>query len=276
MRGDTATVHLVLINISLCYITLRPTMGVINMTGYYKLEHEDTAWHSTLGGADDDEYGVPKWDELDKIKGASHEAYLMNQKITSETFRYKFLDYNRPWLVSQLPAILTPRTLRRSRPYLIAQLTKILGSVNPDVSSDSDSDDDGRPKFGPVALSTTSRSIARLWLAQARRRKRLREVVQPLINRARRNECEKCLSRQQLQVELVIPIEVLGDRFEKEHPDDEFDQVAWKQFFNKNAKFRTLCLKCIQEEQSVAREKAMRALRNAEISDSDDDEMGAG
>ena len=71
------------------------------------------------------------------------------------------------------------------------------------------------------------------------------------------------------------PIVVLGDRFEKEHPDDEFDQVAWKQFFNKNAKFRTLCLKCIQEEQSVAREKAMRALQNAEISDSDDDEMGA-
>ena len=111
--------------------------------------------------------------------------------------------------------------------------------------------------------------------SQARRRKRLREVVQPLINRARRNECEKCLSRQQLQVELVIPIEVLGDRFEKEHPDDEFDQVAWKQFFNKNAKFRTLCLKCIQEEQNVAREKAMRALQNAEISDSDDDDMGA-
>ena len=73
----------------------------------------------------------------------------------------------------------------------------------------------------------------------------------------------------------MIPIEVLGDRFEKEHPDDEFDQVAWKQFFNKNAKFRTLCLKCIQEEQNVAREKAMRALQNAEISDSDDDDMGA-
>ena len=34
-------------------------------------------------------------------------------------------------------------------------------------------------------------------------------------------------------------------------------------------------MKCIQEEQSVAREKAMRALQNAEISDSDDDEMGA-
>jgi hypothetical protein len=273
--GDRAAFLILGLNWLVCYFTFIFTTWLVDMSGLYRLKHEDTAWHSTLGGPEEEEFGIPRWDELDKIKGASHEAYLMNQKITSETFRYKFLDYNRPWLVSQLPAILTPRTLRRSRPYLIAQLTKILGSVNPDVSSDSDSDDDGRPRFGPVALSTTSRSIARLWLAQARRRKRLREVVQPLINRARRNECEKCLSRQQLQVELLIPIEVLGDRFEKEHPDDEFDQVAWKQFFNKNAKFRTLCLKCIQEEQAVAKEKAAKALQGAEISDSDDDDLGS-
>merc|ERR1711865_644790 len=151
-----------------CYATLRFYMWLIDKIGFYKLKHEDTAWHSSLGGPEDDEFGIPRWDELDKIKGASHEAYLMNQKITSETFRFRFLRYNRPWLVNQLPAILTPRTLRRSRPYLIAQLTKILGSVNPDVSSDSDDDDDGRPHFGPVSLSTSSRSIPRLWLAQAR------------------------------------------------------------------------------------------------------------
>merc|ERR1712167_294042 len=52
-------------------------------------------------------------------------------------------------------------------------------------------------------------------------------------------------------------------------------QVAWKQFFNKNAKFRTLCLKCIQEEQAVAKEKAAKALQGAEISDSDDDDLGS-
>jgi len=270
--GDTAMLPLLGFSLITCYFTLRMTMWLIDKSGIYKLKHEDTAWHSTLGGPEDDEFGIPRWDELDKIKGASHEAYLMNQKITSETFRFRFLQYNRPWLVSQLPAILTPRTLRRSRPYLIAQLTKILGSVNPDVSSDSDSDDDGRPHFGPVSLNTTSRSIARLWLAQARRRKRLREVVQPLISRARRNECEKCLSRKQLQVQLLIPIEVLGDRFEKEYPSDEFDKVAWKQFFNRNAKFQTLCLPCIRKEQELQKAKAARAAAGVAISDSDDDD----
>merc|ERR1711937_1064756 len=226
--GDRAAFLILGLNWLLCYFTFIFTTWLVDMSGLYRLKHEDTAWHSTLGGPEEEEFGIPRWDELDKIKGASHEAYLMNQKITSETFRYKFLDYNRPWLVSQLPAILTPRTLRRSRPYLIAQLTKILGSVNQDISSDSSSDDDGPVRFGPVSLSRTSRSIARMWLAQARRRKKLREVVQPLISRARRNECEKCLSRKQLQVLLIIPIEVLGDRFEKEHPSEEFDKVAWK------------------------------------------------
>ena len=270
--GDRMTIPFGTAMAIFSYCSLRFFMWVIDKIGIYRLKHEDTAWHSTLGGPEDDEFGIPRWDELDKIKGASHEAYLMNQKITSETFRFRFLRYNRPWLVNQLPAILTPRTLRRSRPYLIAQLTKILGSVNPDVSSDSDDDDDGRPHFGPVSLSTSSRSIARLWLAQARRRKKLREVVQPLISRARRSECEKCLSRKQLQVLLLIPIEVLGDKFEKEYPSEEFDKVAWKQFFNKNAKFQTLCLNCIQQKNELEKQKAARMNRGVNVSDSDDDD----
>merc|ERR1711871_1136327 len=272
--GDTMTLPLLIGTGLINYGTLWLYMRLIDKIGIYRLKHEDTAWHSTLGGPEDDEFGVPRWDELDKIKGASHEAYLMNQKITSETFRFRFLRYNRPWLVNQLPNILTPRTLRRSRPYLIAQLTKILGSVNPDVSSDSDSDDDGRPQFGPVSLNTSSRSIARLWLAQARRRKRLRVVVQPLISRARRGECEKCLSRKQLQVMLLIPIEVLGDRFEKEYPSEEFDKVAWKNFFNRNAKFKTLCLSCIQQDQEIEKQKAMRMQRGIAGYDSDSSDEG--
>jgi hypothetical protein len=40
----------------------------------------------------------------------------------------------------------------------------------------------------------------RWWLTQARRRLRLREIVQPLINKGRGVYCEQCLSRKQLQV----------------------------------------------------------------------------
>uniref|UniRef100_H3HAZ3 TNFR-Cys domain-containing protein n=1 Tax=Phytophthora ramorum TaxID=164328 RepID=H3HAZ3_PHYRM len=208
----------------------------------WKIKHENTAWLAPPD--EDDEFGVPRWDELEKIKGASHEAYLMNQRITSDTFRNKFLTYNRSWLVNQLPSILTPRTLRRARPYLLAQFAKILDSLNPQVSDD-DEEDDGRPRFGPVTLSAPSRTIIRLWLARARRILRLKTVVQPLIQQARKSECEMCLSRRQLQVEMAIPIEVLGDKFESQTLSEEFDAAAWKDFFAKHQKFKTLCLNCI-------------------------------
>ena len=126
------------------------------------------------------------------MKGASHDAYLMNQRITSETFRYKFLNYNRAWLINQLPSILTPRTLRRSRPYLINQFTRILNALNQDISSDSDRDDG--PKFGIPILSAPTRKLVRWWLNKAQRRLKLREVVQPLINKNRGMQCEQCLS----------------------------------------------------------------------------------
>lgn len=210
----------------------------------WKIKHENTAWLAPPD--DDDEFGVPRWDELEKIKGASHEAYLMNQRLTSETFRHKFLNYNRSWLVSQLPNILTPRTLRRARPYLLAQFSKILDSLNPQISDDDEDDENaGRPRFGPVTLSAPSRSIARLWLARARRIMRLKAAVQPLIQQARKAECEMCLSRRQLQVELAIPIEVLGDKFESQSVADEFDVAGWKQFFAQHERFKTLCLNCI-------------------------------
>jgi len=221
-----------------------------NRISLWRLRHESTHWHANL---EDDEEGAPNWDELDKIKGASHEAYVLNSKLTSETFRYKFLNYNRPWLLAQLPSILTPRTLRRSRPYLTQQLNKILGSVNPDVSSDDEADGDGHPRFGPVALSNASRNIIRLWLAQARRRRVLREIVQPLINRSRKAECQQCLSRQQLQVEMLTPIEKLGDDFDALYPSEVFDQRAWKEYFTKHAQIATLCLTCIGKHRENVR-----------------------
>jgi hypothetical protein len=271
MFGDEAMIPLVIFILALCYAIKRTGLFMAYTFKIWKIKHENTSWHHT---PDEDDDGVPRWDELEKIKGASHEAYLMNQRITSETFRYKFLNYNRPWLVAQLPSILTPRTLRRSRPYLITQFTKILGSVNPDISDDSESDEDeGRPKFGPVSLSAPSRNIIRMWLAQARRRRRLHKVVEPIINQARKAECEICLSRRQLQVELVIPLEVLADKFEKESMAEEFDQVAWKEFFKKHEQFRTLCLDCMLKAQEEKRKRAA-GMAGTGISGSDSDDEG--
>ncbi|DBA03616.1 TPA: hypothetical protein N0F65_006795 [Lagenidium giganteum] len=247
--GDPASLILGAFVVTLAVFVRRFVLFLAVKFEFWKIKHENTAWLAPP--EDDDEFGVPQWDELEKIKGASHDAYLMNQRITSDTFRYKFLNYNRSWIVQQLPNVLTPRTLRRARPYLLAQFSKILDSLNPQISED-DEDDDGRPRFGPVTLSAPSRTIIRLWLARARRIQRLRSVVQPIIQAARKTECEMCLSRRQLNVELAIPIEVLGDKFESQSLAEEFDVAGWKEFFVKHEKFKTLCLNCIVHLRSQA------------------------
>ena len=232
----------------------------------WKIKHENTAWHSAI--PEEDEFDIPGWED---INGASHDAFIMNQRITQETFRFKFLNYNRTWLINQLPSILTPRTLRRSRPYLINQFTRILNSLNQDISSDDE--EDGGEQFGPVALSAPSRNLVRWWLAQARRRMRLREVVQPLINKARGTQCEQCLSRKQLNVEIVIPLEVLAEKFDEEHPDEEFDQVAWKTFWIRHQRYRTVCLACVTARKEQERNIAMKDA--GLFAESDDDDRDA-
>jgi len=217
----------------------------------WKIKHENTAWHSAI--PEEDEFDIPGWEDLN---GASHDAFIMNQRITQETFRFKFLNYNRTWLINQLPSILTPRTLRRSRPYLINQFTRILNSLNQEISSDDE--EEAGPEFGPVTLSAPSRQLIRWWLAQARRRMRLREVVQPLINKARGTQCEICLSRKQLNVECIVQLEVLAEKFDLEHPEDEFDQVAWKTFWIRHQRYKTICLACVSSEKEKAKKNAMK------------------
>ena len=55
---------------------------------------------------------------------------------------------------------------------------------------------------------------------------KLRETVQPLINKARGTHCEQCLSKKQLQVKLAIELEELSENFAQEYPDNEFDKVS--------------------------------------------------
>lgn len=218
----------------------------------WRIKHENTAWH--MQQSEEDDIDIPGWED---VKGASHEAYLMNQRITSETFRYKFLNYNRAWLINQLPQLLTPRTMRRSRPYLINQLSRIINARRDDISDDSDGEKD--KKFGPVALSASSRTIIRWWLGKARRRLKLKNIVEPLIRRARGTECEQCLSRKQLQVEYEIDIDTMADRYDRMYPEDEeVDQIQWKSFWSTNQRYHTHCLACLTKRKEVSAKNAMR------------------
>merc|ERR1712072_372755 len=51
----------------------------------WRVKHENTAWHTAL--QESDEFEVPGWEDL---KGGSHDAFMMNQRITSESFGLNF------------------------------------------------------------------------------------------------------------------------------------------------------------------------------------------
>jgi len=251
--GDPVLLILLPLLLVSCYAIQRLSLVVANVLGLWQLPDKGTGWHSNLGDGADGNFGVPDAAELENLKriaaAASAEHYIMNQKITQDTFRYKFLDHNRLWLVDKLPMIFTPRTLRRSRPYLIAQLAKILGVDAPSLDDDDDEEikDEVTEDYGPVKIEPSSKAVLRWWLAAARRRLRLNESVQPFIARAKRTACEICTSPANLKVELMLPIEALADRFERDHQDDEeFDVAKWKAFFVKHERFRTVCNACIQ------------------------------
>jgi hypothetical protein len=102
-------------------------------------------------------------------------------------------------------------------------------------------------------------------LAQARRRLRLKEVVQPLILKARTTQCEQCLSRKQLQVECETPLEEIAKRFEEEFPEQknaaELDQVAWKSFWLKYQRYHTICMACMSKTKEAERKQVLHALK---------------
>ena len=129
----------------------------------------------------------------------------------------------------------------------------ILGVAAPDLDDDDDDEikDELTEDYGPVKLEPSSKAVLKWWLASARRRLRLRESVAPFIARAKRKACEVCGSPSHLTVELMIPTDALGDRFERDNPnDDEFDVNKWKAFFVKHQRFRTVCGGCIQRRKN--------------------------
>jgi hypothetical protein len=252
MFGDVAMFHLLLFILIAYYFITWFCLFLAKHFSLWKTKHENTSWHLSI--QEEDDLDLPGWED---VKGASHDAYMMNQRITSETFRYKFMNYNRSWLIHQLPQLLTPRTLRRSRPYLINQMARIIHARRDDISDDSDGDRGAH--FGPVALNTASRQIIRWWLGKARRRRTLSSIVDPLIRKARGAECEQCLSRRQLQVEYEIDVETMSKMYDERYPDEEeVDQVQWKSFWTKNQRYHTICLACSTRRKETERKNALK------------------
>ena len=88
--GDPAMPMLIGIVLISSFIVKKILLCVASLLNIWKIRHENTAWHTTI--LDEDDFKLPDWDG---VGAASHDAFEMSKRITNETFRFKFLDYNR-------------------------------------------------------------------------------------------------------------------------------------------------------------------------------------
>ena len=244
--GDPAMFPIIA-SILLCSMAVKLLLTwIARLFGLWRIKYEKRSWHANVLASEAREPS-----SLDLGEPPSLDQHVMEGRITSETFRYKFLNYNRSWILSQLPDMITPRVTANQRPYMINQFARILGQINGNISSDSDSDDE--PEFDSQPMTASTRTLARTWLELANRRLRLKKLVEPLIQQNRGNECHACLSRNLLQVETLHSLEDIDKEFQLEYKTEEIDQVLFRRFFSRHQQYQTICLRCIQ-----AREKKLK------------------
>lgn len=90
--------------------------------------------------------------------------------VTSDTFRHRFLENNREWILRQL-GVASPRSKLAMMLAGGSDDEDSDGRKDVDISDDEGSDSDWRRgSGGPVNLDDTSRDIARKWLSRTRNR----------------------------------------------------------------------------------------------------------
>ena len=244
MFGDPAIFLLMPLTLIFIFLLKHLLVFLANIFGIWRLRDKDsTPWVSDMDQAKDT-WNTPDIEELLAKAGegkTKYNTWIMNRRLATETFRFKFLDYNRAWLISVLPKILTPRTLARSRPYLLAQFAQMLEDYE---HADDSSGDGGMPvkHFGSVELNDSGKEIMRMWLENARKSLQMRDSVLGTINAAKASLQAK--QHQRKDIEMEKSIDELANAWKAQHPEDydSFDLRKWKEFFNKNQRYRPVPL----------------------------------
>jgi len=241
-----------LIPLCLVLVFFNLLLGVVlyRLAGLVKLwvvRTEASIWHSAMGEGLDALYAIPGAKLLKKEALTAAETAVMNQRISSETFRHKFLDFNRTWLVDRLPQLLTPRILRRSRPFLIEQLEIILKASKANLHEEEAVVKALDTVFDVPQVGASEKAVMRWWLGMAKRNIRYRDAVAPLVERERKAACESCGGTAGgLVVEQMVPMDALVELYETEvSGESEFEEGKWKAYFLRNQRFRTVCGGCV-------------------------------
>ncbi len=207
------------------------------------------------------------------------------QAMDSASFRQKFMEKNRPWILQHLVELFTPGTLPENGPdgqpiidYVRDVYSNLMHeSKEPEkheggsVSSDDSLDENEvrRRRWDHSPLEGNQRLIAQYWIQKARKQCVFRQIVAPIIEKRKEDHCSSC-SRSLEQCESLTAglacngrfdpaaIDSLMKLFEDSYSRAESSQVLWKSFFLENAGFSTICNVCLDQ---IERDKLHKQLR---------------
>ena len=159
----------VAIILGLCVIGRKVFLTIADVIGLWKIsasQMDDGMIHEEDLPTDFRSFDRAK--DLDEDTERSGRGEFSMADLTTDTFRRKFLEHNRMWLIDQLAELLTPRTAKKFRKA--GGMMKIRGAGS---LSDSDSDEGDRERFEEdVELTEPSERVLRMWLHEARKRSR--------------------------------------------------------------------------------------------------------
>ena len=227
------------------------------------------------------------------------------QAMNDETFRHKFMDKNRPWVLQHLVELITPRSLLGEdvgpdgRPlvnYVRDVYSKLMNAgdgVNrhegdrSDISSDDDSDEEEkRRKWDHAPLEGNRLLILRIWLQKARKRRVFTNAITAIVEKKKLDHCLVCSRTSQNCEKLTaglasleggfadpLAIDYLIKLFEDSYSPEESDLNLWKAFFKENARYSTVCNIC---EDAIEKQKDLHrvgaGLQSTRADDISDDE----
>ena len=156
-----------------------------------------------LQGTMDDVIGEGRQEDLEQER---QELLAMN----SESFRHKFIEKNRPWVLSHLVELITPRSLQEAGPDgrplvdyvrdVYSNLMNVGKGINrraddrSDISSDdySDDEEERRRQWDCKPLEGNKLLIAQIWVQKARKRRVFTQAVAGVIEKRNEDQCTSC------------------------------------------------------------------------------------
>lgn len=246
------------------------TIAVAVETGLWHVEEEDgNSMRAKLAAKQKVRHAaaeLQKWQNKQKKKrvredGFAHTALIPVSVLTSESLQRKFLDFNLRWLLHEkFLSLFDDNSLEEYRPYLnkiYQELRQKKGLFKRLANSDSEAGDGSGLEIenADVLISPKSTSMAMWWLYRARRIIGLRSHIASVDSSELREFCFDCGSRENLEVETLMPLDILVLRYDKEKDqgfpsmDNLFQTLIpaeqWKTFYRIHQRFRTRCKDCI-------------------------------